>query len=250
MINHRHPSSAYEINQIEKEDSWRLFRIIGEFVDGFETMSGVEPAVSFYGSARHLTRRNRIYRETEELAYRLGKMGFSVISGGGPGVMEAANRGAIRAGTQSIGLNISLPREQRSNLYTTRSLTFHHFFVRKVMLVKYTSAFIFMPGGLGTLDEMSEVLTLMQTQTIKPFPVLLYNRRYWQGFLEWLKNTVLEQGFISEEDLALLRLCDTLDQVTDAVRQWHDEHRLVGERAVSLHRRKDNTTSKQQVARG
>lgn len=249
-MNHQHPSSAYEINQIEKDDSWRLFRIIGEFVDGFETMAGVEPAVSFYGSARHLDRRSRIYRETEELAYRLGKMGFSVITGGGPGIMEAANRGAIRAGSQSIGLNISLPREQRANLYTTRSLSFHHFFVRKVMLVKYTSAFIFMPGGLGTLDEMSEVLTLMQTKTIRPFPVLLYNREYWRGFLEWLKNTVLKQSFIDEEDLALLRLCDTIEQVTDSVREWHDEHRLVGDRAVSLHNNKNNMSMKREVSGG
>jgi len=229
----------YEINKIEKEESWRLFRIMGEFVEGFDSMSGVEPAVSIYGSARPLTRRSAIYRQTEELAFRLGKMGFSVITGGGPGLMEAANRGASRAGVKSVGLNIKLPHEQQTNDYASLSLTFHHFFVRKVMLVKYTSAFICVPGGLGTLDEMTEVLTLIQTQTIKPFPVLLFGREYWQGLLDWLKNTCLKRGFISENDFALLRVCDTVEEVTEAVQKWHDEHRLAGKKAVKTQGKKN-----------
>ncbi len=222
MIENPYPDNQYEINQIEKQESWRLFRILGEFVDGFDALTGIEPAVSFYGTARHLTRRSKLYRQTEELAYRLGKMGFAVITGGGPGVMEAANRGAARAGVKSVGLNIKLPHEQKSNHYATVTLSFHHFFVRKVMLVKYTSAFIIMPGGLGTLDEMTEVLTLIQTQTIKPFPVLLFDRPYWQGFIDWLKNTCLKQRYINNDDLKLLRVCNTIEEVTEAVENWHE----------------------------
>ena len=222
MLENPTPSNQFEINEIEKGESWRLFRILGEFVDGFDALSEIEPAVSFYGTARHLTRRSKLYRQTEELAYRLGKMGFAVITGGGPGVMEAANRGAARAGVKSVGLNIKLPHEQKSNHFATLTLTFHHFFVRKVMLVKYTSAFIIMPGGLGTLDEMTEVLTLIQTQTIKPFPVLLFDQRYWQGFIDWLKNTCLKQEFINNDDLRLLRVCNTIEEVTAAVQDWHE----------------------------
>jgi uncharacterized protein (TIGR00730 family) len=226
------PEDQYEINKIEKEESWRLFRIMGEFVDGFDALSGIEPAVSVYGSARPLTRRSKLYRETEELAFRLGQMGFAVITGGGPGLMEAANRGAARAGAPSVGLNIKLPLEQKSNHYATMSLTFSHFFVRKVMLVKYASAFIIMPGGLGTLDEMTEVLTLIQTQTIKPFPILLYGRGYWQGFLDWLKDTSLKQGYINAKDFALLRVFDKIDDVIDAVQKWQEEHKMAGGTAI------------------
>ena len=206
---------------------------MGEFVEGFDALSGIEPAVSIYGSARHLTRRSKLYRETEEMAYRLGRIGFSVITGGGPGVMEAANRGATRAGAESVGINIKLPVEQKTNHYATMTLTFNHFFVRKVMLVKYASAFIAMPGGLGTLDELTEVLTLIQTQTIKPFPVLLYDHHYWHGFLDWLKNTCLKQGFINEKDLALLRVCHTIDEVVDGVQTWHDQHKVSQGHAIS-----------------
>ena len=145
----------YEINELAKEDSWRMFRIIGELVEGFDSLADVEPAVSIYGSAR-ITPGDELYAQTREIARRLGEMGFSIITGGGPGVMEAANRGALEAGVKSVGLNIQLPEEQLSNIYTTKSITFNHFFVRKIMLVKYASAFIMMPGGLGTLDEVTE----------------------------------------------------------------------------------------------
>jgi len=157
----------YEINELVKEDSWRMFRIIGELVEGFDSLAGLEPAITIYGSAR-LKADDGLYSQTEEIARRLGELGFNIITGGGPGVMEAANKGALEAGVASIGLNIELPEEQALNPYMTRSITFHHFFVRKVMLVKYATAFIIMPGGLGTLDELSEVLTLIQTHKIKP----------------------------------------------------------------------------------
>lgn len=222
----------YEINQYAKEESWRMFRIIGEMVEGFDELAGVEPAVTIYGSAR-LKPDDELFARTEEIARRLGEMGFSIISGGGPGVMEAANKGALEVGVASIGLNIELPEEQAPNPYTTKSITFHHFFVRKVMLVKYATAFVMMPGGLGTLDELSEVLTLMQTEKIEPFPVLLVCSEYWKGFLDWLRNTTLARGFVSEKDFDLLRVCDTPDEVVNTVQEWYVKRQIVGRRAVA-----------------
>ncbi|RJO62011.1 MAG: TIGR00730 family Rossman fold protein [Dehalococcoidia bacterium] len=210
-----------------------MFRIIGEFVEGFDALAGVEPAVTIYGSARKLNPDHPLYVKTEEIAYRLARQGFSIITGGGPGVMEAANRGARRGEARSIGLNIKLPMEQKPNDFTTTTLNFNYFFVRKVMLVKYASAFIFVPGGLGTLDELAEVLTLMQTHKIKPLPVILVDSAYWKGMLDWMRNTLLAQGFISEEDLNLLRVCDTVDEVVDAVRLWQRGRELGGKKAVS-----------------
>lgn len=222
---------GYEINELAKEESWRMFRIIGELVEGFDKLSGIEPAVSIYGSAR-ITTNDKLYAQTEEITRRLGKLGFSIITGGGPGVMEAANKGALEAGAVSIGLNIELDENQISNAYTTKSITFSHFFARKVMLVKYATAFIIMPGGLGTLDELTEVLTLMQTHKIKPFPVVLFGREYWQGFLTWLRSTVLARGLISEEDLELVRVCDEPDTVIEIVQRWHEKHEVIGNKAL------------------
>lgn len=221
----------YEINELAKEESWRMFRIMGELVEGFDKLSGVEPAVTIYGSAR-ITPDDNLYGLTQEIARRLGESGFSIITGGGPGVMEAANRGAMEAGVTSVGLNIELPEEQIPNSYTTKSITFHHFFVRKVMLVKYASAFVIMPGGLGTLDEVTEVLTLMQTFKIRPFPVILFDSQYWNGFLEWLRGVVLARGYVSEEDFNLLRICDEPDRVLEAVHQWYIKHQITGRRAL------------------
>jgi uncharacterized protein (TIGR00730 family) len=163
---------------------------------------------------------------------RLGESGFSIITGGGPGVMEAANKGALAAGATSVGLNIELPEEQLPNTYATKSITFRHFFVRKVMLVKYAIAFIIMPGGLGTLDEVTEVLTLMQTFKIRPFPVILFDSHFWGGFLEWLQTTVLARGYIAEDDFNLLRICDEPDRVIEAVNQWCAKHEVIGKRAL------------------
>ncbi|HEX78574.1 MAG TPA: TIGR00730 family Rossman fold protein [Dehalococcoidia bacterium] len=222
----------YEINELIKEDSWRMFRIIGEFVSGFDALSDVEPAVSIYGSAR-LKPNDELYKRTEEISERLGNMGFSIITGGGPGVMEAANKGAAKAGANSIGLNINLPEEQAGNTYTTRSLTFNHFFVRKVMLVKYASAFVIMPGGLGTLDELTEVLNLIQTYKIKPFPVILYDADFWQGFLDWMRRNSLANGYISESDLNLLRICKSPDEVTETILMWYSKGKLSGKQAIT-----------------
>lgn len=221
----------YEINELAKEESWRMFRIMGELVEGFDSLADVEPAVSIYGSAQ-IKAHDKLYVQTEEIARRLGEMGFSIITGGGPGVMEAANKGALEAGVKSIGLNIQLPEEQACNPYTTKSLTFNHFFVRKIMLVKYASAFIMMPGGLGTLDEVTEVLTLMQTHKIKPFPVVLFDGSYWNGFLEWLRSCVLARGFIAESDFDLLRVCDHPDEVVEAVQRWYEKQEVIGRKAL------------------
>ena len=221
----------YEINQLAKEESWRLFRIIGEFVEGFDKLSGIEPAVSIYGSAR-IRADEGLYAQTEEIAYRLGQAGFSIITGGGPGVMEAANKGAQKAGVTSVGLNIALPEEQACNTYTTRSITFNHFFTRKVMLVKYATAFIIMPGGLGTLDELTEILTLMQTCKIRPFPVILFGSEFWKGFLDWLRNSVLGRGFISEGYFYLVRVYDHPEEVVEAIHKWCIKHEITGRKAL------------------
>jgi uncharacterized protein (TIGR00730 family) len=221
----------YEINQLAKEESWRMFRIIGELVEGFDSLADIVPAVTIYGSAR-LAPEDEMYRSCEEIAYGLGKAGFSIMTGGGPGVMEAANKGGHEAGVKSVGLNIQLPREQKCNVYAERSLTFHHFFVRKVMLVKYATAFVIMPGGLGTLDELTEVLTLIQTQKIKPFPVILFGSEYWRGFLEWLKGTILAAGAISEEDFDLLRVFDAPEDVVNAVVTWYTRQEVTGRKAL------------------
>jgi uncharacterized protein (TIGR00730 family) len=224
-------SYGYEINELAKEESWRMFRIIGEFVEGFDKLSGIEPAVTIYGSSR-LKVDDKLYEETEEIAYRLGQLGFSIVTGGGPGVMEAANKGALKAGVISVGLNISLPEEQACNVYATRSITFNHFFTRKVMLVKYAVAFIIMPGGLGTLDELTEVLTLMQTHKIKPFPIVLFNSEFWKGFLDWLRGSVLFREYVSEKDFALLRVLDRPEEVVEAIQRWHVGREVVGKKAL------------------
>ena len=221
----------YEINELAKEESWRLFRIMGELVEGFDHLSGIEPAVTIYGSSR-LTSDDKLYAQTEEIAYRLGTKGFSIITGGGPGVMEAGNKGALKAGVTSVGLNIEMPEAQECNPYTTKSITFHHFFVRKVMLVKYANAFVMMPGGLGTLDELTEVLTLIQTLKIRPFPVVLFDSEYWGGLLDWLRTSVLTRKFISEEDFNLLRVCDHPDEVVEVVQSWHTKQEVTGKKAL------------------
>jgi len=222
----------YEINEYAKEESWRMFRIIGEIVEGFDKLSGLGPAVSIYGSAR-VKPEDKLYNLTEDIAFKLGSLGFNIITGGGPGLMEAANKGAIKAKTKSIGLNIELPEEQICNAYTTQSITFRHFYVRKLMLVKYALAFIIMPGGLGTLDELTEVLTLIQTHKIKPFPVIIIDSSYWKGLLAWLRSSVLSNNFVSEEDFNLLRICDDADSVSDVVQEWYVKQEIIGRKAVN-----------------
>ena len=199
-------------------DSWRMFRIMGEFVEGFDSLSAVNiPAVTIYGSARtpvdHLW-----YEMTVDIAARLVEEGYGVITGGGPGIMEAANKGASEAGGLSVGLNISLPHEQAPNPYANMSIEFKYFFVRKVMFMKYSMAFICMPGGFGSMDELFESLTLIQTQRIKPFPIILVGSSFWGGLIDWIKDQFLANGTISENDLDLIHIIDEPDEVIELIK--------------------------------
>jgi uncharacterized protein (TIGR00730 family) len=204
--------SRYVIDDFTRQDTWRLFRILSEFVDGFEAMSQVGPAVSIFGSAR--TRpQHRYYAAARALARGLAEHGVTVITGGGPGIMAAANRGAAEGGGVSVGLNIELPREQELNRFVNLPVAFRYFFVRKVMFVKYAQAFVIMPGGFGTLDELLEAVTLVQTERIKPFPIVLYDRSYWDGLLSWMKDRLLGEGMVSRRDLALLRVMDDVREI-------------------------------------
>ena len=193
-------------------EAWRLFRILSEFADGFETMAKIGPAVTIFGSTR-MKPASPYCRQAERLAYCLGKAGFAVITGAGPGVMQAANKGAKRAGARSIGLNIDIPLEQKANPYVTDLLKFHYFFTRKVMFIKYTSAVIIFPGGFGTMDEFMEIVTLIQTKKAKPIPVICIGTKYWSGLNRWLRDTVLAHGAINDQDLSFFRTTDDLDEV-------------------------------------
>lgn len=198
-------------------DSWRIFRIMAEFVEGFEVMANVRTGVSMFGSAR--TRPDDpFYKQAEETARLLAKEGLAVITGGGPGIMEAGNKGAFEAGGTSIGLNITLPQEQEGNRYQTISLDFHYFYARKVMFVKYASAFICFPGGFGTLDEFFEVLTLVQTLKVEPYPIVLYGSAYWTGLVDWLKAQ-LGPSFIDAEDVEIFKIADTPKDAVRMVKQ-------------------------------
>ena len=197
-------------------DTWRVFRIMGEFVQGFEDLAQITNGVAVFGSAR--TRPDDpVYTAARETAALLAQAGFAVITGGGPGIMEAANRGAFEAGGMSVGCNIELPHEQKGNDYTTLSLKFKYFFVRKMMFVKYSDAFIIFPGGFGTLDELFESLTLIQTRKIRDFPVVLFGTEYWRGMLEWIKGPVLSEAKISEHDLRLLHLADSPAEIVEII---------------------------------
>jgi uncharacterized protein (TIGR00730 family) len=197
-------------------DTWRVFRIMGEFVQGFEDLAGITNGVAIFGSAR--TRPDDPdYKAAQETAALLARAGFAVITGGGPGIMEAANRGAFEAGGTSVGCNIELPHEQGSNPYLTLSLKFKYFFVRKMMFVKYSDAFVIFPGGFGTLDELFESLTLIQTHKIHNFPVVLYRPDYWQGMIDWVNGPMLHEGKIAEEDLRLLHVTDSPSEIVEIV---------------------------------
>jgi uncharacterized protein (TIGR00730 family) len=208
----------YVINEITIQDSWRLFRILAEFVDGFEALAKYHPAVSIFGSTR-VRPGDAVYQKAEQIGKLLAENGFSVITGGGPGVMEAANKGAFNAGGKSIGLNIELPLEQKPNPYTNITLNFRYFFVRKVMFVKYAVAYIILPGGFGTLDELLESITLIQTHKIRPFPVILVGSEYWRGFLDWMKEVVLKEEKISLADLDILQLIDGPEDIIRTIKK-------------------------------
>jgi uncharacterized protein (TIGR00730 family) len=206
----------YVIDAIGAKDSWRMFRIMSEFVDGFEDMAEVTPAVSIFGSAR-VKPGDDYYRLAERLAGELARNGISVITGGGGGIMEAANKGAAEAGGKSVGLNIELPMEQKPNDYANVRLSFRYFFCRKVMFVKYALAYIVLPGGFGTMDELSEAITLIQTHKIKPFPVILVGRDYWKGFLDWITSTVLKYENISPADIGIIKQIDDVDEIVKTI---------------------------------
>jgi uncharacterized protein (TIGR00730 family) len=209
--------------QLDGHESWRIFRIMAEFVEGFEVMAPVGPAVSVFGSARTKPH-DPMYKAAEETARLLAKADFAVITGGGPGIMEAANKGAFEAGGTSVGLNITLPQEQEGNRYQTISLDFHYFYARKVMFTKYAAAFLCFPGGFGTLDELFEVLTLIQTLKVEAFPVVLYGSSYWSGLVEWLKKELGGGHFIDREDTDIFRVTDDPAEAVELVRKGVKRH--------------------------
>jgi len=208
----------YVVDDLTKDDTWRMFNIIAEFVEGFDVLPEVYPAVTIFGSSR--ARPNSVnYKKTQTVARLLVESGFNVISGGGPGVMEAANKGAAQAGGKSVGLHIHLPQEQKANKYANVRLDFKYFFIRKVMFVKYAVAYVIMPGGFGTLDELFEALTLIQTKRIKSFPVVLIDSHYWQGLIDWIKGTLIKEKAISESDLDIITVVDTPEEAVKTIKR-------------------------------
>ena len=211
-------------NTFVREDPWRIFRIMAEFVDSFQTMSQVGPAVTIFGSARTKPA-DKYYKAASAIAKGLAQHNLAVITGGGPGIMEAANKGAAQAGGKSVGLNIELPHEQSGNRFANIPIPFHYFFARKVSFVKYSLGFVFMPGGFGTLDEFFEVLTLVQTERIPQFPLILFGRSHWEGLVKWMKRELeLKGGFISPGDLDLVAITDSPEEVVELIRDY--ERRL------------------------
>ncbi len=206
------------IDEFKLGESWRIFKIIGEFVEGVEALHDIGPAVSIFGSARTLPG-DPLYKSAEKIAALFAENGFAVITGGGGGVMEAANKGAAKAGGKSVGMNIILPHEQKPNRYSNVKIEFNYFFVRKVMFVKYASAYVILPGGLGTLDELFEAATLVQTKRIKPFPIILVGSDYWKGLLDWIKDRLLRESKISPEDMDIFQLLDSPEDVVRTVKR-------------------------------
>ena len=209
------------------KDSWMVFKIMGEIVSGYEKMQKLGPCVSIFGSAR-LPQNSPYYLLAEEIAKKITDLGFGIITGGGPGIMEAANTGAKENGGKSIGLNIELPFEQSFNPYIDKqySIEFDYFFVRKLMCVKYAQGFIIMPGGIGTLDELFEALTLIQTHKIGRFPIILVGSEFWKGLLDWMKNTLLEMKLISEDNFSLFRVVDTADEAVSHIKAFYDKYAI------------------------
>ena len=214
-------------NEVKTNDSWAIFKIMAEFVEGFERLSKIGPCVSIFGSARS-KEGDPYYELAEEIAYQLTVHGYGVITGGGPGIMEAGNKGAHRGKGISVGLNIELPFEQNDNPYidSDKSLDFDYFFVRKVMFVKYSQGFIVMPGGFGTLDELFEAMTLIQTKKIGKFPIVLVGKAFWSGLLDWVKNTLLAEKNISESDLDLIAVVDSAEEVIEVIDTFYKKYNL------------------------
>ena len=215
-------NQAKNWSEIKSNDSWALFKIMSEFVEGYETLSAIGPCISIFGSAR--TQEGDLnYQLTISIAEAIAESGYGIISGGGPGIMEAANKGAQKAGGISVGLNIELPFEQQSNPYIDQDklINFQYFFVRKVMFVKYAQGFVVMPGGVGTLDELFEAYTLIQTDKVSKFPIILVGRDYWSGLLDWIKEPVLKEKNISPKDLDLIEIVDTKNEVMDCLNRFY-----------------------------
>lgn len=213
--------SAEDRDRLLNRDSWKVFQIMAEFVDGFQQLADISPSVSIFGSARFKPD-HKYYEVSEHIARLLSDAGFTVVSGGGPGVMEAANKGAFAGKSDSVGLNIKLPHEQTGNPYQDIGVTFKYFFARKVMFVKYASAYVVMPGGFGTLDELAEILTLIQTGKTKRIPVILYGSDFWQGLIEWFDNTLVEVGTISPEDVDLYKITDDPLEIVDLIFDFYE----------------------------
>ena len=211
--------NQYCVNSMSSGDSWRMFRIMAEFVDGFDTLSSIKrPSVTIYGSAR-TAEDHPDYALAREIGRQLSEHGYGIITGGGPGIMEAANRGADDAKGLSIGLNIDLPHEQKGNDYVNLPLDFRYFFVRKVMFMKYSMAFICLPGGFGSMDELFESMTLIQTRKIKPFPIILVGSSFWTGLVDWIREQLLGNGRIAEDDLMLFEVMDDVDEIVGYIRK-------------------------------
>jgi uncharacterized protein (TIGR00730 family) len=209
----------YIIDDMTLRDTWRLFHIMAEFVEGFEKLSEVNPAITLFGSAR-VKEGDDLYSRAYELALTLGKNGFNLITGGGPGVMEAVNKGALAAGVKSVGINIELPFEQKANPYINLPLSFRYFFVRKVMFVKYAIAYVVLPGGFGTLDELFEAITLIQTKKMKPFPVILVGSDYWGEIVAFMRNQLLSRNMISKEDLNIVMVMDNPEEIAQYIKKF------------------------------
>uniref|UniRef100_UPI0040470D9C LOG family protein n=1 Tax=Roseivirga sp. TaxID=1964215 RepID=UPI0040470D9C len=214
-------------NEIKTHDSWVIFKVMAEFVEGFEKLAKIGPCVSIFGSARTQPD-NEFYQMAEEIAAKLVRHGYGVITGGGPGIMEAGNKGAKKQNGKSVGLNIELPHEQGSNIYIDpdKLISFDYFFVRKVMFVKYSQGFVVMPGGFGTLDEMFEAITLIQTNKIGRFPIVLVGRDFWSGLIDWIKNTMLTAGNISPKDLDLINIVDTPTEAVKVIDEFYSQYLL------------------------
>ena len=221
----RNSFSEKSWNDVKTHDSWSVFKIMAEFVEGMEKLSRVNPCVAIFGSARTKPE-DKYYKLAEEIAYRITKIGFGIITGGGPGIMEAGNKGAHRGGGTSVGLNINLPFEQHFNPYidSDKNIDFDYFFVRKTIFMRYAHGYVVMPGGFGTLDEMSEAITLIQTNKMVDFPVILVGKEYWKGLLDWFRDTMLKEGMIKEEDFSIFHVVDEVDDVVKIVKDFYDKY--------------------------
>lgn len=213
--------------EIKAHDTWQIFKIMAEFVDGFEKLSKIGPCVSIFGSARTKPE-HKYYQLAEDIAFKLTKEGYGIITGGGPGIMEAANKGAKSAGGKSVGLNIELPFEQSSNPYidSDKLITFDYFFVRKLMFIKYAQGFVVLPGGFGTMDELFEALTLIQTKKIAKFPIVLAGREYWAGLFEWIRETLVTEKMVDEKDLNLIFLADDAEHAVNHINEFYSRYLL------------------------